>query len=263
MAAKKAAKKSAKKSAAKKSTSKKSVKKAAVKKSASKKVAKRSAKKAAPKKAAKKSSTSKSSSKKAASVVIPPVPTSSRPAQAAQKTQTISTTPAPTKSAPAASKAPVQSKSSGRVLFLVLAGIVILGLIVVNRGGESDDAAPAVDASPSMSQSAEATPSAEESPAALAAHGAPQKFVAIANNNGGVTLRWVAPAESEGITGYDVSISYNAKDFTLVSTVPANQLSLDIAKKDETGGTQFLVQTVYSDGVKVDAKKFALAGKYA
>ena len=244
MAAKKAAKKSAKKSAAKKSTSKKSVKKAAVKKSASKKVAKRSA-------------------KKAASVVIPPVPTSSRPAQAAQKTQTISTTPAPTKSAPAASKAPVQSKSSGRVLFLVLAGIVILGLIVVNRGGESDDAAPAVDASPSMSQSAEATPSAEESPAALAAHGAPQKFVAIANNNGGVTLRWVAPAESEGITGYDVSISYNAKDFTLVSTVPANQLSLDIAKKDETGGTQFLVQTVYSDGVKVDAKKFALAGKYA
>jgi len=191
------------------------------------------------------------------------VPTSSRPAQAAQKTQTISTTPAPTKSAPAASKAQVQSKSSGRVLFLVLVGIVILGLIVVSRGGESDDAAPAVDASPSMSQSAEATPTAEESPAALAAHGAPQKFVAIANNNGGVTLRWVAPAESEGITGYDVSISYNAKDFTLVSTVPANQLSLDIAKKDETGGTQFLVQTVYSDGVKVDAKKFALAGKYA
>ena len=174
----------------------------------------------------------------------------------------ISTTPAPTKSA-TTTKAPAQSKSSGRVLFLVLAGIVILGLIVVNRGGESDDAAPATDASPSMSQSAEATPSAKESPAALSAHGAPQKFVAIANNNGGVTLRWVAPAESEGITGYDVSISYNAKDFTLVSTVPANQLSLDIAKKDEMGGTQFLVQTVYSDGVKVDAKKFALAGKYA
>ena len=247
---KSAAKKSAKKSATKKLTRKKSVKKAAVKKSARKKVAKRSAKKAAP--------------KKAASVLIPPVPTSARTAQAASKTQTISTTPAPTKSASAAApKAPAQTKSSGRVLLLVLAGIVILGLIVVSRGNKSDDAAPASDASPSMSQSAEATPTAEESPAALAAHGAPQKFVAIANNNGGVTLRWVAPAESEGITGYDVSISYNAKDFTLVSTVPANQLSLDIAKKDETGGTQFLVQTVYSDGVKVDAKKFALAGKYA
>ena len=258
MAAKKAAKKTAKKSAtkksaAKKSTSKKSpsrksVKKAAVKKSASKKVTKRAAK--------------KSSSNSAASIVIPPVPTSSRPTQTAQKTQSISTTPAPVKSA-ASAKAPAQSKSSGRVLFLVLAGIVILGLIVVNRGGKSDDAAPAADASPSMSQSAEATPSALSTSASLAAHGAPQKFVALANNNGGVTLHWAAPAESEGITGYDVSISYNAKDFTLVSTVPANQLSLDIAKKDDMGGTQFLVQTVYSDGVKVDAKKFALAGKYA
>ena len=261
MAAKKAAKKSAakksvvKKSAAKKSTGKKSAKKSAakksaVKKSAGKKVAKRATKKAAP--------------KKATSVVIPPVPTSARPASATPKTQTISTTPTPATSAAksATSKAPAETKSSGRVLFLVLAGIVILGLLVVNRGGD-DDAAPSVDPSPSMSQSAEATPSAEESPAALAAHGAPQKFVAINNNNGGVTLHWAAPAESEGITGYDVSISYNAKDFTLVSTVPANQLSLDIAKKDDMGGTQFLVQTVYSDGVKVDAKKFALAGKYA
>lgn len=261
MAAKKAAKKSAakksvaKKSAAKKSTGKKSAKKSAakksaVKKSAGKKVAKRATKKAAP--------------KKATSVVIPPVPTSARPASTTPKTQTISTTPTPAASAAksAPSKAPAETKSSGRVLFLVLAGIVILGLLVVNRGGD-DDAAPSVDPSPSMSQSAEATPSAEESPAALAAHGAPQKFVAINNNNGGVTLRWVAPAEAEGITGYDVSISYNAKDFTLVSTVPANQLTLDIAKKDDTGGTQFLVQTVYSDGVKVDAKKFALAGKYA
>lgn len=261
MAAKKAAKKSAakksvaKKSAAKKSTGKKSAKKSAakksaVKKSAGKKVAKRATKKAAP--------------KKATSVVIPPVPTSARPASTTPKTQTISTTPTPGTSAAksATSKAPAETKSSGRVLFLVLAGIVILGLLVVNRGGD-DDAAPSVDPSPSMSQSAEATPSAEESPAALAAHGAPQKFVAINNNNGGVTLRWVAPAEAEGITGYDVSISYNAKDFTLVSTVPANQLTLDIAKKDDMGGTQFLVQTVYSDGVKVDAKKFALAGKYA
>jgi len=261
VAAKKAAKKSAakksvaKKSAAKKSTGKKSAKKSAakksaVKKSAGKKVAKRATKKAAP--------------KKATSVVIPPVPTSARPASTTPKTQTISTTPTPAASAAksAPSKAPAETKSSGRVLFLVLAGIVILGLLVVNRGGD-DDAAPSVDPSPSMSQSAEATPSAEESPAALAAHGAPQKFVAINNNNGGVTLRWVAPAEAEGITGYDVSISYNAKDFTLVSTVPANQLTLDIAKKDDMGGTQFLVQTVYSDGVKVDAKKFALAGKYA
>ena len=261
MAAKKAAKKSAakksvaKKSAAKKSTGKKSAKKSAakksaVKKSAGKKVAKRATKKAAP--------------KKATSVVIPPVPTSARPASTTPKPQTISTTPTPAASAAksAPSKAPAETKSSGRVLFLVLAGIVILGLLVVNRGGD-DDGAPSVDPSPSMSQSAEATPSAEESPAALAAHGAPQKFVAINNNNGGVTLRWVAPAEAEGITGYDVSISYNAKDFTLVSTVPANQLTLDIAKKDDMGGTQFLVQTVYSDGVKVDAKKFALAGKYA
>lgn len=252
-----AAKKAAKKSATKKSSAKKSAKRV-VKKSA-KRPAKKAAVKKTVKKAAKKSvkkSAKKSAAKKAATqIVIPPVPTRGA------TTQSISTTPKAAPAAPAKPAPVAKPKSSGRVLFLVIAGIVVLGLIVMNRG--NDDAAPQTDPTPSMSESVEASPSASESQAALAAHGAPQKFVAIANASGGVTLRWVAPAEADGITGYDVSVSYNAKDFTLVSTVPANQLTLDIAKAGDEGGTQFLVQTVYSDGVKVDAKKFALAGKYA
>lgn len=258
MAAKKAAKKSATKKSSAKKSAKRVVKKSAkrpAKKAAVKKTVKKAAKKSV-KKSAKKSAAKKSAAKKAATqIVIPPVPTRGA------TTQSISTTPKAAPAAPAKPAPVAKPKSSGRVLFLVIAGIVVLGLIVMNRG--NDDAAPQTDPTPSMSESVEASPSASESQAALAAHGAPQKFVAIANASGGVTLRWVAPAEADGITGYDVSVSYNAKDFTLVSTVPANQLTLDIAKAGDEGGTQFLVQTVYSDGVKVDAKKFALAGKYA
>jgi len=87
-------------------------------------------------------------------------------------------------------------------------------------------------------------------------------FVAINNGNGGVTLRWKAPSAVDGLTGYSVSVSYNAKDFTEVKTVGADSLSLDIAQASEEGGTQFLLQSVYSDGTKVDAKKFSLKGKY-
>jgi hypothetical protein len=64
------------------------------------------------------------------------------------------------------------------------------------------------------------------------------------------------------LTGYAISVSYNAVDFTEVSTVAADQLSLDIAKAGDEGGTQFLLQSVYSDGTKVDAAKFSLKGKY-
>ena len=87
-------------------------------------------------------------------------------------------------------------------------------------------------------------------------------FVAINNGNGGVTLRWKAPSATEGLTGFAISVSYNAKDFTEVTTVGADTLKFDIAMASDEGGTQFLLQSVYSDGTKVDAKKFSLKGKY-
>ncbi|CAB4584967.1 unannotated protein [freshwater metagenome] len=242
--AKKAAKRTAKKSSAKKSSAKKAVKRPA------KKAAKKSVKKSA-KKVAKKSAKRRSD---AAKIVIPPVPSRS-------STPTIvSTTPkAGTSSSAKAAPAAPAKKGSSRVTLLVLLGILILGLIVSNRNNSSDDAAPTPTESATISES----PTPEASAEALAAHEAPLGFVAITNASGGVTLRWKTPAAAEGITGYNISVSYNAKDFTLVSTVPANQLNLDVAKAGDEGGTQFLIQTVYSDGQTVDGKKFSLAGKYA
>ncbi|CAB4737189.1 unannotated protein [freshwater metagenome] len=246
--AKKAAKRTAKKSSAKKSSAKKAVKRPA--KKAAKKSVKKSVKKSA-KKVAKKSAKRGSGSAK---IVIPPVPSRS-------STPTIvSTTPkAGTSSSAKAAPAAPAKKGSSRVTLLVLLGILILGLIVSNRNNSSDDAAPTPTESATISES----PTPEASAEALAAHEAPLGFVAITNASGGVTLRWKTPAAAEGITGYNISVSYNAKDFTLVSTVPANQLNLDVAKAGDEGGTQFLIQTVYSDGQTVDGKKFSLAGKYA
>jgi hypothetical protein len=242
--AKKAAKRTAKKSSAKKSSVKKAVKRPA--KKAAKKSVKKSAKKVA-KKSAKRGSGS-------AKIVISPVPSRS-------STPTIvSTTPkAGTSSSAKAAPAAPAKKGSSRVTLLVLLGILILGLIVSNRNNSSDDAAPTPTESATISES----PTPEASAEALAAHEAPLGFVAITNASGGVTLRWKTPAAAEGITGYNISVSYNNIDFTLVSTVPANQLNLDVAKAGDEGGTQFLIQTVYSDGQTVDGKKFSLAGKYA
>ena len=90
----------------------------------------------------------------------------------------------------------------------------------------------------------------------------PTNFVAIANKNGGVTLRWKAPADAADITGYAISVSYDAKTFTEVTTVAADARTYDMAKAGDEGGTQFLLQAVYSDGSKADAKKFSLKGKY-
>ncbi len=258
MAAKKkaSAKRPVKKAAAKR-PAKKAVKKA-VKKSAKrppkKAPAKRPAKKAPKRAVAKKSSAKVDASK----IVIPPVPT--------RGATTVTSTPAPAKTSTAPA-APAKKSSNG-VLFLVIAGVVLLAIFALSNSSNKDDAAPKPAASESMSEepTAEPSESATESTGALT-YEAPQSFVAINNpaindGNGGVTLRWKAPNATEGLTGYAISVSYNAVDFTEVSTVAADLLSFDIAKAGEEGGTQFLLQSVYSDGKKVDAKKFSLKGKY-
>lgn len=267
MAAKKkaSAKRPVKKAAAKRPAKKvagKSGKKAGKKtaKKAVKKSAKRPIKKAAAKKpAAKKSATKKVAAKKSASakvdaakIVIPPVPSRS--------TAAVTSTPAPTKtSAPAAPA----KKSSSNVLFLVIAGVVLLAIFALTNSSDDEGATPTPTASESVSEepTAEPSESASEEPA-LSAYEAPQSFVAIANGSEGVTLRWKAPDATEGLTGYVISVSYNAVDFTEVTTVAADQLSYEIAKVGDEGGTQFLLQSVYSDGTKVDAKKFSLKGKF-
>lgn len=244
---KRPAKKAAKRPAAKKSATRK----APSRKSAPKKAkasAKRPVKKAAAKRPAKKVAKAVAIKSSAAKIEIPQVPSS---------TQRVTPT------APAAPKAPQapQKKSSPTVLFMVIAGVVLLAIFALTNRSTDEDAAPTPTASESSTTEPSASPS-ESSSEMLGAHEAPLGFVAINNGNGGVTLRWKAPAAAEGITGYTISISYNAVDFKEVATVPAEQFSLDIAKVSEEGGTQFLIQTVYSDGTKVDGKKFSLKGKY-
>ena len=244
----------AKKSATRKSVAKKSsAKRPAAKKSASKKSsvkkpasAKRPVKKALPK---------APKGVDAAKIVIPPVPSRST---SSATTTAVTGAPTSTPSAPA-------RRNSSSVLFLVIAGVVLLAIFALSNSSTDDDAAPKPTASESVSEEPAEEPSEEpsetESPAALT-YEAPTSFVAINNGNGGVTLRWKAPAASEGLTGYLVSISYNTVDFIEVATVPADQFSLEVGKIGEEGGTQFFIQSVYSDGNKADGAKFALKGKY-
>jgi len=255
----------AKKSAAKKSVTRKSVaKKPAAKKAVARKpAAKKSAsKKAATKKpAAKRSTAKKSVAKKttdASRIVIPPVPT--------RGTTTISTTPAPSVSTPTPKASVPTKNSSSRVLFLVIAGVVLLAIFALSNSSDDDGASPKPTPMESASdepsdEATEETSETDEESAGSLTYEAPSRFVAI-NNGNGVTLRWKAPAATDGLTGYLVSISYNTVDFKEVATVPAGTLTLDIARVGDEGGTQFFIQSVYSDGTKADGAKFALKGKY-
>ena len=253
--AKRAAKKVSSKKAAPKRAAKKPVKRTV------KKTAKRPAKKAPARKSAVKKSGAKRPTKKAAAkssnvettrIVVPPVPTRSSapvaPAPATPKPQV-------TQSAPA-------KKNSSSVLFLVIAGVVLLAIFALTNSSSDDDVAPVAPVAPveSVSEEPSAEPSESESATELT-YEAPSGFVAI-NNGTGVTLRWKSPAATEGLTGYLISISYNTVDFIEVATVPADQFSLDVARTGDEGGTQFFIQSVYEDGTKADGAKFALKGKY-
>lgn len=274
MAAKKkaSAKRPAKKVAAKR-PARKAAKKAPAKKAGSKtkKVTKKVAKKAASKPAKKtaKKSAAKSTKrpvKRVAKKVAKPISSSTAtslvvPQTASKPTAVVST---PVAAKPATTPAAPAKKSSNSVLFLVIAGVVLLAIFALTNSSNDEGATPAPTVSESVSEEPSAEPSESESEEpALSAYEAPQSFVAIANGAEGVTLRWKAPSATEGLTGYVVSVSYNAVDFTEVATVGADELSYEIAQVGEEGGTQFLLQSVYSDGTKVDAKKFSLKGKFA
>ena len=247
----------AKKSAAKKSVAKKkTTAKRAVKKSVAKKTAKKApAKKAAAKKVAKKTAAKRPVKKSAKKAAAPRVTvTSSRP---------VAAPVAPVKAVvPAKPTAAPKQGASGRVVFAVVVGIVLLAMIVWSKSGtDSDDgAAPA----PSMSQSAEASESAspEETTAAVATIEAPSKFVALKSADG-LNLRWVAPMATDGLTGYNVEIRANGTgDWTTIATVPADQLTQAVTKSGDAGWTQFRVSSVYSDGQTAPATVFGIPGEF-
>jgi hypothetical protein len=148
---------------------------------------------------------------------------------------------------------------------LVFIGIVVLAIIVWSQSSnnDSDDAAPA----PSMSQTAEpsasATPSESEEPTeTVTAVEAPTKFVAL-NAEGGLKLRWIAPTAMDGLTGYNVEIRANGTgDWTVIATVPADQLTQNVTKASDSGWTQFRVSSVYSDGQTASATAFGIPGEF-
>lgn len=234
----------------------KAAKKPAAKKSAAKKSAAK--KPVAKKPAAKKSATKKTSVSKASSSGVEAakiISTNPVVGQASSNAESIS----------APSSAGKKSRSSN-LLFLVIAGVVVLAVFALSNSSNDDDATPTPTATeseakePATEETAEPTES--EGTSASLTYEAPSSFVAINNGNGGVTLRWKSPTATEGLTGYLISISYNAVDFKEVATVPVDQLTLDLSKVGDDGGTQFFIQSVYSDGQKADGAKFSLKGKY-
>ena len=245
-------------------TKKKPAKKPAAKKSAAKKsVAKKSV---AKKPAAKKSVAKKSAAKKPAAKKTSAKVSSTAGAAAAKVITTNPGLPASGKVSGVESSSPTLSEKnrSSKLLFLLIAGVVLLAIFAISNSSDDDDGAapkPTPVESASDEPSDEATEEGTDETTTNLTYEAPTGFVAI-NNGSGVTLRWKAPAATEGLTGYLVSISYNAVDFKEVATVPAGTLTLDVARAGDEGGTQFFIQSVYSDGTKADGAKFALKGKY-
>ena len=267
-------KKTAAKKVAKKAPAKRAVKKSVAKKKPAKKaVAKRVVKKSTAKKAvAKKSAVKKKVAKKAPAKRVVKKST----AKTSTSRVSISTTPIappnPVAVAPAKPVAAPKQGTSGRVMFIVVAGIVILAAIVWSKSGKDGDdaAAPA----PSISQSAEPTESAAaeptesaaaeptESAVAVANVEAPSKFVALKSTDG-LKLRWVAPMAMDGLTGYNVEIRANgAGDWMTIATVAVDQLTHDVVKSSDTGWTQFRVTSVYSDGQVASATVFGIPGEF-
>ena len=269
---KSAAKKTAKKATAKrvvKKTAKKSVAKKSVakKKIAKKTPAKRVAKKAIAKKAIAKKAPAKRGAKKApAKRVI-----KKSPANPVTQLVSVSTTPLPPKPAPAEKKpeapkpvATPKQSTSGRVVFLVIAGIAILAAIVWSKSGTDRD--EAATPTPSISQSAEPTESATaeptESAVPVVAVEAPTKFVALSSTDG-LKLRWAAPLAVDGLTGYNVEVRANgAGDWMTIATVPVDQLTQNVTKSSDTGWTQFRVTSVYSDGQIASSSVFGIPGEF-
>ncbi len=274
MAVKKTAKKAAKKSAAKKKApAKKAVaKKAVAKKRTAKKavakrsVAKKTAKKSAVKKTAKKAVAKKAVAKKKVAKKAPAKRVVKKAAVAvtsAPKPAAVATPAKPAIVAPAKPASAPKQSTSTRTAWFVVIGIAALAAIVWSQSSsnDSDDAAPA----PSMSQTAEpsATPSESEEPTeAVAAVEAPTKFVALKSEDG-LKLRWLAPSAVEGLTGYNVEIRANGTgDWTVIATVPADQLTQNVTKASDSGWTQFRVSSVYSDGQTAPATAFGIPGEF-
>lgn len=255
-------KKSAVKKVAKKASAKRAVKKVVKKSAAKKTVAKKSA---AKKSTAKKSAAKKSAAKKTpAKRVVKKASARTSPARVGvTRTPLAPVVAKPVVSIPKPVAAPKQS-TSGRVVFLVVAGIVILAAIVWSKSASKDDGS--ITPAPTISQSAEPTDSASAEPtetvATVTSVEAPSKFVALKSADG-LMLRWIAPMAIDGLTGFNVEIRASGLgDWSVIATLPADQLTQSVVKSSDNSWTQFRVSSVYSDGQIASATVFGIPGEF-
>ena len=247
-----------------KKTAKKSAKKTSAKKSAKKSVAKRSVKKAPAKKAVKKSAVKKSAkktTKKASSTfVVPAVPSSSTRSSFQSPSVVNRSTKTPASSLPAATKSSSSDATSKRVVIAVVIAVVLLAIIVVSRNGstETQTAAPEATATAQPTQEAEATSST------VVDQGGSQPVGIVAQYTAsGATIFWKAPTNGAAVANYNVESRANGGTWILMSTVPADQYSIDITKGETTGWASFRISSVLEDGSIDGGKVFGLPGQWA
>ena len=262
--AKKAAKKTSAKKSAKKSVAKRTVKKAPAKKSAVKKSAKKAVKKSA-KKAVKKTA------KKASSTfVVPAVPLTTT--RSSFQSPSVVNRPAktPGASVPASVKSSSNDASSKRVVIAVVIAVVLLAIIVVSGNGSTSNetAAPEATATAQASEGSseeattEATPEASSSTVVDGGGSEPVGIVAQYTASG-ATIFWKTPLDGASVANYNVEIRANGGTWKLISTVPADQYSIDITKGDATGWASFRISSVLEDGTVVGGKVFGLPGQWS
>lgn len=260
-----AVKKTAKKTSAKKSA-KKVVKKAA-KKTSAKKTAKKSVVKKTAKKAVKKSA--KKVAKKASSTfVVPSVPSTRSGYQSTSVVNRPAKTPGA--SVPSGIKSSSSDASSKRVVIAVVIAVVVLALIVVSRNGSTSNetAAPEATATAQASEGSseeattKATPEASSSTVVDGGGSEPVGIVAQYTASG-ATIFWKTPLDGASVANYNVEIRANGGTWKLISTVPADQYSIDITKGDATGWASFRISSVLEDGTVVGGKVFGLPGQWS
>ena len=258
MAVKKTAKKTAKKTSAKKTAKKTSVKKA-VKKSVKKAPAKKSAVKKSAKKVVKKSA--KKTAKKASSTfVVPAVPLTST--RSSFQSPSVVNRPAktPGASVPAAVNSSSSDATSKRVVIAVIIAVVLLAIIVVSRNGSSNTET----AAPEATATAQATQEAEPTSSTVIDQGGSEPVGIVAQYTAsGATIFWKAPADGAAVANYNVEIRSNGGSWRLISTVTADQYSIDISKGETTGWASFRISSVLEDGTVVGGKVFGLPGQWA
>jgi hypothetical protein len=273
VAVKKTAKKTAKKTSAKKAVKKSAVKKSAkksakkaVKKSAVKKSAKKAVKKSAVKKSAK-----KTAKKSSSTFVVPAAPAISSGYQSTSVVNRPERTPGA--SVPAAVKSSSSDASSKRVVIAVVIAVVLLAIVVVSRNGstESETATPEATATAQASQGAseeetEATPeetTEASSPTVVEGGGSEPVGIVAQYTSTGATIFWKTPLDGASVANYNVEIRANGGSWKLISTVPADQYSIDITKGETTGWASFRISSVLEDGTVVGGKVFGLPGQWA